>query len=134
MMRRRLVYATIAVILVVGFPLTQLRVQPDVRPIGEPGDIANVALDGDVNVLFLLVDTLRADRLVSYGYVRSRIRAALALALKELPSEIGILPADRERPGPMFSAPKSSGLESELPVRISSIPGTRGAREVSRTC
>lgn len=70
MLRRRLVYATITIMLLAGFILTQFRIQPDARPIAEPGDIAKMALDSDLNVLFLLVDTLRADRLGTYGYER----------------------------------------------------------------
>jgi sulfatase-like protein len=42
----------------------------DPRPAGGAEDIAKVAERKDVNVLFILVDTLRAERLGSYGYAR----------------------------------------------------------------
>jgi arylsulfatase len=40
------------------------------RPIGSADDIENLSHRNDVNVLFILVDTLRADRLSTYGYER----------------------------------------------------------------
>ena len=42
----------------------------DTRPRGSVEDIARLAEREDVNVLFLLIDTLRAERLGSYGYER----------------------------------------------------------------
>ena len=42
----------------------------DERPVGTATDIEQLAERSDVNVLFLLVDTLRADRLGMYGYER----------------------------------------------------------------
>ncbi len=42
----------------------------DRRPVGTAEDIAALAERDDVNVLFILVDTLRADRLGAYGYDR----------------------------------------------------------------
>lgn len=42
----------------------------DTRPIGGEEDILKLAERDDVNVLFVLVDTLRADRLGTYGYAR----------------------------------------------------------------
>jgi len=42
----------------------------DPRPEGTAEDIARLAEREDVNVLFILIDTLRADRLGSYGYER----------------------------------------------------------------
>ena len=40
----------------------------DPRPLGSAEDIAALRKRSDLNVLFVLVDTLRADRLGSYGY------------------------------------------------------------------
>lgn len=40
------------------------------RPVGTPADIASLRDRDDVNVLFILIDTLRADRLSAYGYRR----------------------------------------------------------------
>jgi choline-sulfatase len=42
----------------------------DPRPLGTPDDIARLRERGDVNVLFILIDMLRADHLGSYGYAR----------------------------------------------------------------
>lgn len=42
----------------------------DRRPVGGVEDIARLAERDDVNILFILIDTLRADRLSSYGYAR----------------------------------------------------------------
>ena len=42
----------------------------DHRPRGSAEDIARLRERGDLNVLFILVDTLRAERLGSYGYAR----------------------------------------------------------------
>ena len=40
----------------------------DPRPLGSADDIARLRERGDVNVLFILIDMLRADHLGSYGY------------------------------------------------------------------
>ena len=40
------------------------------RPVGSPEDIAALAERSDLNVLFILIDTLRSDRLGAYGYER----------------------------------------------------------------
>jgi len=42
----------------------------DDRPLGSGEDIARLRDRDDLNVLFILIDTLRADRLGSYGYAR----------------------------------------------------------------
>ena len=42
----------------------------DPRPVGSVDDIARMKERTDLNVLFILVDTLRAERLGSYGYAR----------------------------------------------------------------
>ena len=42
----------------------------DPRPTGSAEDIAGLADRNGLNVLFILIDTLRADRLGSYGYER----------------------------------------------------------------
>jgi arylsulfatase A-like enzyme len=43
----------------------------DPRPVGDAADIAKLAERDDLSVVFLLIDTLRADRLSSYGYSRA---------------------------------------------------------------
>ena len=42
----------------------------DDRPIGTAEDIERLAERDDVNVLFIIIDTLRSDRMGSYGYER----------------------------------------------------------------
>jgi arylsulfatase A-like enzyme len=43
----------------------------DPRPVGDATDIAKLSERKDLNLVFVLIDTLRADRLGSYGYVRA---------------------------------------------------------------
>jgi arylsulfatase A-like enzyme len=52
------------------YALTQVELRVDPRPEGSRADIAALAQRGDLNVLFVLIDTLRADRLGAYGYAR----------------------------------------------------------------
>ncbi len=42
----------------------------DTRPVGTLEDVAGLASRDDLNVVFVLIDTLRADRMGSYGYER----------------------------------------------------------------
>jgi arylsulfatase A-like enzyme len=49
---------------------SQFDLQIPSRPKGTPEDIARLAERDDLNVIFILVDTLRADRLGVYGYER----------------------------------------------------------------
>jgi arylsulfatase A-like enzyme len=46
------------------------RENPDSRPVGDMADLAALQERDDINVLFILIDTLRADRLSVYGYDR----------------------------------------------------------------
>ena len=57
-------------LLVLLVALTRPTAAPDPRPTGSADDIAKLAERSDVNVLFILIDTLRADRLSAYGYER----------------------------------------------------------------
>ncbi len=66
-----------AIALVLGGYVLYLSTQFDIeigdqdnRPVGTAEDIEALAERDDVNVLFILVDTLRADRLHTYGYER----------------------------------------------------------------
>lgn len=52
----------------------------DPRPVGSAEDIERLAQRDDLNVLFILVDTLRAHRLGSYGYERDTSPTIDALA------------------------------------------------------
>src|SRR5215510_14918946 len=42
----------------------------DPRPLGAPEDIERLSQRKDLNVLFILIDTMRADRLSAWGYSR----------------------------------------------------------------
>lgn len=43
----------------------------DTRPVGTLADVAGLSDRDDLNVVFILIDTLRADRMSSYGYERA---------------------------------------------------------------
>jgi arylsulfatase A-like enzyme len=50
--------------------MSQLQIAGPTRPAGSAEQIAALRERNDLNVIFLLVDTLRADRLGAYGYAR----------------------------------------------------------------
>lgn len=60
-----------ATLLVLVYASTWRDVQRDPRPIGTVEDISALSERSDLNVLFVLVDTLRAHHLGSYGYERA---------------------------------------------------------------
>jgi arylsulfatase A-like enzyme len=57
--------------MLVIYGVTQFEVRVDPRPRGSVADIAALAERSDLNVLFILIDTLRADRLGVNGYRRA---------------------------------------------------------------
>jgi arylsulfatase A-like enzyme len=60
-----------AALLVGGFVLTLFKERPiDTRPLGSIEDIERLAERDDLNVMFILIDTLRAERLGAWGYER----------------------------------------------------------------
>ncbi|MHC4083558.1 MAG: hypothetical protein ACYSU2_19785, partial [Planctomycetota bacterium] len=59
-----------ATVLVAGAVALQLEIRTNPRPLGGPDEIATLAGRDDLNLLFVLIDTLRADRLSAYGYDR----------------------------------------------------------------
>ena len=63
-------YIVAAIAMIVGFFVSLIRPVGDPRPEGRVDDIAALAERSDLNLLFILIDTLRADRLSSYGYER----------------------------------------------------------------
>jgi choline-sulfatase len=67
---RRSLFIVVAIVLVVGGLALQLDVRTNPRPLGSADDIASLAARNDLNLLFVLIDTLRADRLSAYGYGR----------------------------------------------------------------
>jgi arylsulfatase A-like enzyme len=70
LLRSRLSLVIVAVVLVLAALSTQIRVQPAARSGGDLDDFLALRDRNDVNVVFVLVDTLRADHLHSYGYER----------------------------------------------------------------
>jgi arylsulfatase A-like enzyme len=73
-------YVVAALALVVGFLVVQVEIAGDPRPLGDSTDIAKLHERDAVNILFILVDTLRADRLGVYGYSRDTSPAIDRLA------------------------------------------------------
>ena len=74
MLEQRWPWFVAAALTVVAFLSTfvELRVPRDWdrRPVGSVADIAQLAGRDDINVLFIVIDTLRAERLSGYGYDR----------------------------------------------------------------
>ena len=71
---RRWPWVVAALVVALAFLSTVLEVRfgsdADRRPTGSADDIERLAERDDLNVLFILIDTLRADHLGSYGYER----------------------------------------------------------------
>jgi len=71
----------VAAFLAVGlFLASTVQISTDPRPLGSAEDIEALSSRDDLNIVFLLVDTLRADRLGSYGYERDTSPVMDALA------------------------------------------------------
>lgn len=68
--RSSLVLTAIAVLMVATYLLCSVRSGPPERPLGSAADFRSMAARDDLNVLFIVIDTLRADRLGAYGYER----------------------------------------------------------------
>jgi arylsulfatase A-like enzyme len=68
--RSRWLYLVAGALMVVAAIYLQFDIRFDPRPLGEPADIEKLHERNDVNLLFVLIDTLRADRLSAYGYGR----------------------------------------------------------------
>jgi arylsulfatase A-like enzyme len=63
-------YYGLAILLVVGAVISQIEIHRPARPFGSAEEIPAIAERGDLNVVFILVDTLRADHLSMHGYER----------------------------------------------------------------
>ncbi len=59
----------IAPVLALGCPSDEFE-NPDQRPIGTLEDLSTLPDRNDLNILFIVVDTLRSDRMSAYGYER----------------------------------------------------------------
>ena len=69
-----------AALLVVIAIATQIEVRVPPLPEGTPQDIVGLPRRGDLNIVFVVVDTLRADHLDAYGYERETSPNLTALA------------------------------------------------------
>jgi arylsulfatase A-like enzyme len=67
---RRWPYAVAALVVVFVFLASLIRPDVDPRPTGGIEELQALSRRDDVNLLFILIDTLRAERLGSYGYER----------------------------------------------------------------
>src|SRR5687768_8761842 len=63
-------FVAAGVLLVAGLA-SQVRIQLPPRSSGEIADLLTLRDRDDLNVLFIVIDTLRADHLSAYGYGRS---------------------------------------------------------------
>jgi arylsulfatase A-like enzyme len=66
----RWTYIAAAVLLVLAALASMVRIQPAARSSGDLDQLVGLRDRDDVNVVFVLVDTLRADHLSAYGYER----------------------------------------------------------------
>ncbi|MBW2231303.1 MAG: sulfatase, partial [Deltaproteobacteria bacterium] len=73
-------YIVSAALMIAAFLVSQVRFGSDPRPIGSLEEIGQLHERDDLNVLFVLIDTLRADRLGAYGYERNTSPTIDALA------------------------------------------------------
>jgi arylsulfatase A-like enzyme len=78
--KKRWPYALAATLATAYFVAPSFRIVDDPRPVGTLEDVEALAQRDDLNLLFVLVDTLRADRLGSYGYARDTSPTMDALA------------------------------------------------------
>ena len=63
-------YYGAAGLLAVAAVLSQFRVSFPPRPVGTVADIRSLRDRSDLNLIFVMIDTLRADHMGSYGYER----------------------------------------------------------------
>lgn len=77
---KRLLVVVLALVVASLILFLDVRIPGDPRPVGSAADIEALAERDDLNVLFILVDTLRAHHLGSYGYDRDTSPTIDALA------------------------------------------------------
>jgi arylsulfatase A-like enzyme len=70
LLRSRVGALVVILVLAVAYLLLYVEIERDPRPAGTLDDVRNLSERDDLNVVFILVDTLRADRLGVYGYER----------------------------------------------------------------
>jgi arylsulfatase A-like enzyme len=64
-------YYSLAILLVLGAIVSQIEVHRPARPFAAVEEIPAIAERGDLNVVFILIDTLRADHMSMMGYERA---------------------------------------------------------------
>jgi arylsulfatase A-like enzyme len=67
-------------LLLIAAIASQFEIRVPSRPVGRPADIVSLRARNDLNVVFILIDALRADRLGAYGYGRPTSQTMDALA------------------------------------------------------
>ena len=75
-------YYTLAAVVLLGAVLSQFKRIDQGLPGGRVEDISALAERNDLNVVFILIDTLRADRMGAYGYERATTPNMDALAAR----------------------------------------------------
>jgi len=70
MTRRRWILIGGSVVLLLAAVASQLKVSVPSRPSGDVSELRRLRERGDLNVVFVLIDTLRSDHLSAYGYAR----------------------------------------------------------------
>jgi len=80
LLESRWFYGTALALMLVLFAMSQIRIGTNPRPLAPPEAIAGLSEIEDLNIVFILIDTLRADRLSAYGYERETSPAIDALA------------------------------------------------------
>jgi arylsulfatase A-like enzyme len=82
-LHQRWPWLTAAALVLLAYLTTQFEIRldgHDPRPLGTAEDVEKLATRGDVNLLFVLIDTLRAEHLGAYGYHRDTSPALDRLA------------------------------------------------------
>jgi arylsulfatase A-like enzyme len=67
-------------LLLIAAIASQFEIRLPSRPEGRPADLATLRERNDLNVVFIMIDTLRADRLGAYGYERPTSQSMDTLA------------------------------------------------------
>jgi arylsulfatase A-like enzyme len=63
-------YLVAAIAMLAAAVVSQVEIRGDPRPVGDLDELRGLRERTDLNLVFVLIDTLRADRLSSYGYAR----------------------------------------------------------------
>ena len=80
LIKSRSFYAVVLVLMLLAFALSQVKLETNARPLASPEAIGQLSELEDLNIIFILIDTLRSDRLSAYGYSRETSPEIDALA------------------------------------------------------